>query len=586
MSLELTLSRVAARLLMPERSVPIAPALCPEQYAALVEGLIANKVPLLSLEHARAVEPGLFASEVFRAAQEAERLRWAGFREEYVIVHRVLQQAGIKDVLIKSIGLDPSLPYRSDNMDTMVRADQEPAAREALLSLGYIELRNVEEPSKFLFRKFRGGESVSAIHLHAFVGWGTGFMLDDEVLERARPADDDTEVWIPSPEDALLITMAHAFYEDKAVKLGDLWKVMLLLRTEPLDWDALYRQTERRGWLEGFYTCMLLWAASEEALYGEHSFPEAEMARARRQAPAYCREAVAARTATLDRFPLGVSFRFSKRHYYGKVWRDPALSLSERIVDTWKHSWAGVARRLPFQAQRPVLVALSGVDGSGKTAQAALLARVLDTCALHHRTIWSRGASSPLADAVIKLCKPLVARGSALDTHSDTPDAKLARKSVWLRRPLLRAGWTTLVAVDLIWRYATRIMPQLLMGRVVIADRYTYDALVELSVLTDSACIADGALAWLLHRLCPRPRLAAYLRVSPEVAAARKPDEPGEHLEHQIVVFDRLAESWGMVSYDADDDLQGLSDDLVHRVLSDYYDGWRRLKGLSWKRGR
>jgi len=584
MSLDMNLSRLAARMLMPERAVPGVSELNSDGYQELVDGLVANKVPLLSLNHARDVEPAFFESEAFGAARAAEQARWGGFREEYVIVHKVLAQAGIKDVLIKSIGLAPSLPYKSDNMDTMVRRDQAPAARQALLSLGYVELRNVEEPCKFLFRKFRVGRSVSAIHLHAFVGWGTGFMRDEAVLERARPSQDDPEVCVPAPEDALLITMAHAFYEDKAIKLGDLWKVMLLLRGEPLDWDGIYGQARARGWLEGIYTCMLLWAAGEEALYGGHSFPERELNRARKEAPAYCLEALQARSDSIDRYPIGVSFRFSKRHYYGKVWRDPALNLGQRIEDTWKHSWAGVARRLPFQAQRPALIALCGVDGSGKTEQARLLAQVLDTCALHHRTVWSRGASSPLADAVIRLFKPLVARGSSMDTSSDAADAKLARKSVWLQRPLLRAGWKALVAVDLIWRYATRIVPQLLMGRIVIADRYVYDALVELAVLTDSAALAEGCYARILRCKCPRPSLAAYLRVSPEIAADRKPDEPGEYLERQVLMFDRMSAAWGMETYDADDDLHGLSDALVLGALSDYYRGWSRLKGLSPKR--
>jgi len=587
MSLDLNLSRLAARMLMPGRAVPGAMTLPPNAYQETVDGLVANKVPLLSLNHARDIDPTFFVSEPFSTAHAAEQARWSGFRETYVAVHQVLAQSGIKDVLIKSIGLAPSLPYKSDNMDTMVRQDQGPAARQTLLSLGYIELRNVEEPHKFLFRKFHAGRSVSAIHLHEFVGWGTGFMRDEGVLERARPSQDDPEVWVPAAEDALLITMAHAFYEDKAIKLGDLWKVMLLLRGEPLDWDSIYEQAHARGWLEGLHTCMLLWAAAEEALYGEHSFPERELSRARKEAPAYCLKAVKARTETIDRFPIGVSFRFSKRHYYGKVWRDPALSLGQRIEDTWKHSWAGVARRLPFQAQRPALIALCGVDGSGKTEQARLLAQVLDTCALHHRTVWSRGASSPLADAVIRLCKPLVARGSTMDTMSDSADAKLERKSAWLRRPVLRAGWKALVAVDLIWLYATHIVPQLVMGRIVIADRYVYDALVELSVLTDSGALAEGCYARILRLKCPRPSLAAYLRVTPEIAAARKPDEPAEYIERQVLMFDRMSAAWAMETYDADDDLFGLSNALVLRALGDYYRGWDRIKGLSpMRRGR
>jgi thymidylate kinase len=579
------LARVAASLIAPERLPRPDLALAPAEWSALVAGLVGNKVPLLAVEQRGGVPSEFLASEVWRARRDQERQEHDTVAQHYALVHRALAQAGIRDVLIKSVGLPPSLPYQSDNLDILVAEQEGPRARAVLLDHHYVELKNVEEPSKFLFRKFHAGRSVSAIHLHEFVGWGTGFMHDAEVLARARPAPDDPELWLPAPEDALLITMAHAFYEDKAVKLGDLWKVMWLLRA-PLDWEAIARQAEQRGWLDGLWTCVQLWAGVEALLYGGHSFPQTVVDEAQRRASAADRGYVAQRLASAQAFPLDISFRLSKRHYYGKVLRDPALTGAERARDIWKHSWAGVERRLPFQAQRGFLLALSGVDGAGKSAQAELLAQALDVCALHHRTVWSRGASSPLADWVIGRVKPLLARGGRLDTTSDTREAKVARKAFWLQKPLLRLGWQVLVVTDLVLRYAWRIAPQLAQGRVVIADRYTYDALVELSVLTARPGLVWGWAARCLRGLSPRPSLVVLLQVSLPAALARKPEEQENFLALQALLFDDMADRWPLVCLDADCGLEAVSDELVHRVLTAYYARWSGIKGWSWKRGR
>src|SRR5205823_442021 len=100
----------------------------------------------------------------------------------------------------KSAGNEPSFPYTSDNIDVLVRPAQGPTAREVLRRLGYVELRNIEEPHKFLFRKFHGGRCVSAIHVHEEVAWLVGFLDDDALWERARQAPDDPAVTVPSPE--------------------------------------------------------------------------------------------------------------------------------------------------------------------------------------------------------------------------------------------------------------------------------------------------------------------------------------------------------------------------------------------------
>jgi len=109
----------------------------------------------------------------------------------------------------------------------------------------------------------------------------------------------------------------------------------------------------------------------------------------------------------------------------------------------------------------------------------------------------------------------------------------------------------------------------------------TYDALVELVVLTDSPKVTRSLAAWALMHLCPRPHLAYYLDVSPERALARKPDELLGFLERQALIYRRMAMQWGMQIVDANQDLGPLGDHLLHKSLRAYYDRPLSKRGLG-----
>ena len=573
------MARVVAKMLCPERGVEgfAAPSL--EDHPRLLRALRANKVPLLSLNLNLPPLAPFYTSDAFQQACREEEAKWASLRTEYSCVRRAFEDVGIRDVLIKSAGIVPSFPYMSDNLDALVALEQGARAREVLLELGYVELRNVEEPHKFLFRKFHLGTTISAIHLHEFVGWGTGFMDDEGLLARGRQAADDRALWIPSPEDALLVTMAHAFYEDKAVRLGDLWKVIHILRQGELDWEGIYRQVRLRGWEEGLDACIWLWAGLERALYGAHSFPKGLARQAQERSPASSRRYLARSLAADEEhetFPFRISFAFSKSQYYRKIWRDGTLSWQQKASDAFKHSLAGVRRRLPWKVQRPMLVTLSGIDGSGKTIQANMLKRAFGECDIKARIVWNRGGSSRLTDLIIALVKPLLRGEQGLDTTSDTREAKVARKSFWLRRPGLRWGWSVLVVLDLLLSYWARVSWPLSWGQVVICDRYAYDALVELAVLSGGLEIARSFEAKLLLGLSPRPRLAYLLDAGPAIAHERKPDEELEFLEAQAAAYRQMAPAWGLRILDANGDLAACADALVRKVLRTYYEGRER----------
>ena len=142
-----------------------------------------------------------------------------------------------------------------------MRSEDGDRARQLLRAHGYVELRNVEENRKYLFRRFHRGEEMIGLHVHTHVGWYASFLDEETLWQRRRPSPDDPAVTIPSPEDILLVTLAHAFYEDKCIKVSDLVKVHQCLRAASrFDWAHIERVADLRGWPDGLAVALLVCA--------------------------------------------------------------------------------------------------------------------------------------------------------------------------------------------------------------------------------------------------------------------------------------------------------------------------------------
>ncbi len=554
-----------------------------------------NKVPLVSLAESEG-GPRLLSDPLFRAARRAEGGELESLRAEYKLVKEALAAEGIKDVMIKSVGLAPSFPYRSDNLDLLYRPHDVERVRAVLCELGYVELKNVEEPLKCLFRRFHAGRSISAIHVHEHVGWMVSFLDEETLWKRCRVADDDPLVIVPAPEDALVTTLAHYFYEDKRVALLDVIKYAHCLR-RGVEWDEVYRIATWRGWRDGLNVSLLLCAYQERALYGESLVPLAILERAWHALPAWTRARLerylgpGALTALCSRewndgeagvreMPLRIPFVFSKILFYGKLVRDPTRSTVRKLKDLAVHTGNGTKLRLHIHSQPAMLVTFSGMDGCGKTTQAKALQAAFETCHLQASYVWSRGGSSRLVGLFTRF------RGDvACYVSTKTTEVKVRSRQQRFRLPWIRWGWSWLTAIELLLRYMRRVTLPLLRGRVVICDRYVYDALAEWAAYFDETSIERRLAAKILRVLSLRPRVAYWLDVSPETARSRSPDGmPASFLAAQSAAYQRLTHLYGLQRVDASHDWEQISDNVVYQVLSTYFADYHTLiNGLFLK---
>lgn len=164
------------------------------------------------------------------------------------------------------------------------------------------------------------------------------------------------------------------------------------------------------------------------------------------------------------------------------------------------------------------VVTLSGVDGSGKSTQAAHLRQTLTTAGFETVIEWNRLSHDRWLDAIAGPVKRLTGRVSSTATDRIVePTGGSASGTPRGARGL----WVVIVALANAVAHNRSVRRHLLAGRVVICDRYTLDSVVQLR--SDYPPGLGNRLGVALVRaLSPRPVASFYLAVPPEVATSRK----------------------------------------------------------------
>jgi len=532
--------------------------------------------------------------------------RYREQREEFERIRRPFMEAGVPPMVFKSTGATPSFHYLSSNLDILVPQGRARVARRILVELGYVELLNVEEPQKFLFRRFPGDGTSFAFHLHEVVGWGVPFLDNAPVWSRARPGADDPDLLVPGPSEALLITLAHWFYEDKALSLGNLLLTAHALRSmeEALAEPAAHAR--RRGWEEGFWGALCVFDEAWKTLFGDPFLTGEHRAELDRAPARYAQ--VRAAVLPLVRYaaddvPAVIPFKSNKVAYYRKVTRDRGRSPGRKLLDVFDTLLWAVRWKLHIRSQPALLVTLSGCDGSGKSLQADRLRAVFETCDVRVRTVWARGASSKGAGAVLRAGKRVLGRGGVGERPvADTPGGpavpgrpdelqprerargealRFEERQRRMRHPFARWVFSVVYATDLLWPYVIQTRRAMLTGHVVVCDRHICDALVDYALFTGTDPANPPLSLKILHAMVPRPQVGVLLDVEPNEALRRKPEEGGTaHLEAGRRMFLDLAKVRRMTimpSGASADEIQRL---LARAALNAFYERYGTL--INW----
>jgi thymidylate kinase len=176
---------------------------------------------------------------------------------------------------------------------------------------------------------------------------------------------------------------------------------------------------------------------------------------------------------------------------------------------------ASRGRRRP--RRRPLVIALSGVDGSGKTTLCARVTSELESAGVDAARVWARpGYGLGIVGTLIDLLK----RASRSDTRSGTKRiVTQSGPTPASRRGVVGWAWALVVTLA----YLRDVRRQHRRAReVAIYDRHRIDAEVTLDFLYGGGDrrLHKALVRWAL----PAPDLAYFIGVDADVVVARNPD--------------------------------------------------------------
>ncbi len=163
-------------------------------------------------------------------------------------------------------------------------------------------------------------------------------------------------------------------------------------------------------------------------------------------------------------------------------------------------------------------------------------------------------------------------------------DFPLATRSVYMglwssRGPLARSrttrGLRAVVRPGIIWLRYLRGLAHRLLGRLVVYDRYTYDAFLPARPPFRGL---KQAYFSVIARSCPAPDLVLLLDVSPNIAASRKPRQDPAVLESDrralLALRGRLSQ---LEVVDAGRDPEAMRADITELIWKRYRARWERV---------
>jgi thymidylate kinase len=547
-----------------------------------------NKVPLVNLDRGRAdVYPEFFSSAAFKAQYALEYEQCRQLKREWVRVRNEFVKAGIESMLIKSVGF---FPYRSSNLDVLIQQDKRQRAQSILSALGYIQLHNVAEPYKTLFRTFKGGKSTSVIHLHDKVAWINPFHDERLLWERFRSSAAEALVDIPSPADSILILTAHWFYENKELNLSDIVNIAACLKEDDPDWEYLRAVAVKMGWLKGLYFGLLVQSHVEKKLLGRSSIADDQLQQMRAALPLWMRTYLDKR---IHPRPITLPFRFPKIYgkflHIDKTLRDRTIAPARKIQESARVAYASMVVVLLYRfglnirRQPAMLISISGVDGSGKSTCARQLQDILDFCQLRTAVVWSRVGSSGFLkpfSKIMRFCYRLVKRKKIANEFENFAESQARRRDLFGRAPGFKTVGALALLVEMLWLYAFKVALPLLFKKIVICDRYVYDTLVD--VKTRYAIhphTREGRLfKKLLTSLTPRADIAYLLDIAFEESCRRQNVDVRQAglIRDQIRSYREVAGLFQLHQIDTGDgtSVTDIGDKMAHETLTRYYGSW------------
>jgi thymidylate kinase len=201
------------------------------------------------------------------------------------------------------------------------------------------------------------------------------------------------------------------------------------------------------------------------------------------------------------------------------------------------------ASRVLRSPHRGLLVALSGIDGSGKSSQSRWLADALTALGCEVEVVWNDLLGNRALDLLAAPPKALLRfagrKGERIASYDEAPPRSPDEEA-----GALHDAWSTIVTIANALEQRIACTGRVRHGHVVVFDRSPLDLAVRMEVLYRTSV---GLQRRLVELAAPRPDLAFLLDIPAEVSLARKSDIwSRSQLLEQAMLYRTLAPRFGV----------------------------------------
>jgi thymidylate kinase len=508
-------------------------------------------------------EDPLVNSECMKQVLQLDRERHQCIRDEFIAFRKRLDEAKIPYVLLKAVH---GVPYRSSNIDILLPERDFGRIDRILVESGY--LYNALRPAhyKMLYDRVSSNRPFESgiIHVHKCISWYSAF-IEPEAIFSTAVSNKETGVRMPGTEVALAIIGCHAIYEDACVKFIDLHKILCLLNRGPVDWDWLWKFAEDRGFASGLALFFLILDRQHRTYIGQPLFNDELINQMESHlswldgTKHHYQQSVAGRDLLS---PYRISKYFVRRCLFVQLKRCQLMDTTTKIaigIHILRH---GVSQVTRIFLQPPMLMAICGPDGCGKTTQVERVANAIKTFEIKSVCSWVRIGDSPLLNF---LKAPFRRR-----VRAEVDAGKISEQGVF-KSSFVRAVWPVVAVADYVVRQYAAISVSYLRQRVVIADRYHVDALVDLAMRCGPDVLKKR---WVVAamRLLPKAQPAFVLQVPNDTLSSRRREEHIEGISNrQGAYYSEAVKLMQAKIISGNDSIETITELMTREFLGKYF---------------
>lgn len=460
-----------------------------------------NKISLVNLspEITTIIKNNVALKQIY----EEQKLRLEYILRTFEIIKKQFIAEKIPFIFIKSPGY---FPLFSDNLDIIINPKNSIKAKKILEKNNYFELFKWSEPFKAYYRKYENTSEILSIHLHEKVAWDGNIFLDhDFCFNDAQEMNSLPGYYMPGVENSIIITLAHSLYENKYILLGDYQKILYLFKNQNVDISKVLKRVKQYNWEDGFKYIIQKYLNIEKSWGVENGIN-----------CFFNKKYSHSHTIVNKYFPYKINKYKSRGLFICKMLRDEAVPVQKKIKWTIGTFSLAIKRKfkISMQSQFKVrqtafIVSFSGVDNSGKTTLAQSVEKIMNDCDFKTVYLWNRVGSSSIFLRMFTSLFNLFRKDKDSKGTGDT-FRRSSRFDYLQNNILLKYIWLFVSLSDYILIINFKILYNVLLGKVVLLDRYYYDVVDEISAIVKNKKKMERRISKLILF---KPDVAFYLYI-------------------------------------------------------------------------